>query len=287
MERLFKERKERLDLFKHFRNAIKPLKKIEIPDNLYQSCPHCKQSIYVEDLINNLYVCPECHSHLKISANERIRQICDPKSWSEINRKLVNSECKFEGYQEKIAKNQEATGNYEAVVCGIGRIEGYKAAIGVMDSRFMMGSMGSAVGEKITRLIEYATKKNLPVILFATSGGARMQEGNISLMQMVKTSAALKQLEDKGQVFISVLTNPTTGGVSASFAMLGDLILAEPQCLVGFAGKRVIEKTMQQQLPEHFQSAEFVLECGFIDAIVKRSEMRSTLAKVLKMHERK
>lgn len=287
MERLFKERKERLDLFKHFRNAIKPLKKIEIPDDLYQPCPQCKKSIYVEDLITNNYVCPLCHEHIKISADERIRQICDPKSWTEINRKLVNNECKFEGYQDKIAKNQETSGNWEAVVCGVGKIEGIKVAIGVMDSRFMMGSMGSAVGEKITRLIEHAIKKNLPVILFATSGGARMQEGNISLMQMVKTSAALKQLEDKGQVFISVLTNPTTGGVSASFAMLGDIILAEPKCLVGFAGKRVIEKTMQQQLPEHFQSAEFVLESGFIDSIVERSQMRSTLAKLLKMHERK
>ena len=287
MEQLFKERKERLDLFKHFRRALKPQKKIDIPENLYQPCPFCKQSIYVEDLMKNLYVCPSCNESLKISPNERIRQIVDTRSWSELNRKLVNTESDFIGYPEKLAKSQSLTGNYEAVVCGVGKIDGIKTAIGVMDSRFMMGSMGSAVGEKITRLIEHAVRKNYPVVLFCSSGGARMQEGNVSLMQMVKTSAALKRLEDKGQLFISVLTNPTTGGVSASFAMLGDIILSEPHALVGFAGKRVIENTMKQQLPPHFQTAEFVLERGFIDAIVLRSEMKATLAKLLKMHERK
>lgn len=284
MEQLFKERKERLDLFRSFRKKKEPQKK-EVVDDLFIQCPTCYTSLYMDDLIKHQYVCANCGAHMKISAHERLRQVLDEGTFNELDRRMVLKTSQFPDYLKKLESYQEKTGDLEAITTGIGKIGGVKVAIGVMDSRFMMASMGSVVGEKCTRLIELATKKNLPLILFCASGGARMQEGTISLMQMAKTSAALKKFEKKGQVFISVLTDPTTGGVSASFAMLGDVILAEPKALIGFAGKRVIEKTVNEKLPEEFQRAEFLLEKGFVDAIVLRKDMRNTLMNLLIMHK--
>lgn len=284
MEQLFKERKERLDLFRSFRKKKEPQKK-EVVDDLFIQCPTCRTSLYMEDLIKYQYVCANCGAHMKISAHERLRQVLDEGSFNELDRRMILKTSKFPDYLKKLESYQEKTGDLEAMTTGIGKIGGMKVAIGVMDSRFMMASMGSVVGEKCTRLIELATKKNLPLILFCASGGARMQEGTVALMQMAKTSAALKKFEKKGQVFISILTDPTTGGVSASFAMLGDVILAEPKALIGFAGKRVIEKTMNEKLPEEFQRAEFLLKKGFVDAIVLRKEMRNTLMNLLVMHK--
>ncbi|MEG0469419.1 MAG: acetyl-CoA carboxylase carboxyltransferase subunit beta, partial [Longicatena sp.] len=202
-------------------------------------------------------------------------------------RMVLKEESNFPGYEEKLDKLQKSTGLYDAVVCGTGKIGGKKVALAIMDSNFFMGSMGQIVGEKITRCIEYATKKRLPLIIFTTSGGARMQEGILSLVQMAKTSAALAKHKEEGLLYISYLTHPTTGGVSASFAMLGDLILAEPQCLVGFAGKRVIESTVNEKLPDNFQTAEFMLEKGFIDKIVERKDSKETLCKLITFHERR
>ncbi|MEF9918323.1 MAG: acetyl-CoA carboxylase carboxyltransferase subunit beta, partial [Eubacterium sp.] len=205
-----------------------------------------------------------------------------------MDKNLVNHHTNdFEGYTEKIDAYQRQTGMSEAVLTGVGKIGGKKTALAVMDSHFMMASMGSVVGEKITRLIEYATRKRLPLIIFCASGGARMQEGIISLMQMVKTSAALERFSKNGGFYLSVLTNPTTGGVSASFAMLGDILIAEPDSLIGFAGKRVIENTIKEKLPDDFQKAEFLLKKGSIDAIVQRREMKATIGKLLQMHERR
>lgn len=288
MEPLFKNRKSRLDLFKKLRQAqssvVAPK---DMPENLYQDCPACHDSVLLEDLMKAHYVCPTCGHHLKITARERLRELCDPKSFSELDKRMamVDSQT-FPGYKEKLLDFQKKTGSYEAVITGTCKIQNHKVAICVMDSNFMMGSMGQVVGEKITRCIEHATKKKLPLIIFTTSGGARMQEGILSLVQMAKTSAALAAHKDAGNLYISYLTNPTTGGVSASFAMLGDIILAEPNALVGFAGKRVIESTINETLPPDFQHAEFVLEKGFIDKIVKRKAMRKTLGKLLELHER-
>ena len=287
MEPLFSARKSRLDLFKK-RRVIEFKAPVETPENLYHSCQGCKESILFEDLMHAHYVCPNCGFHMKITAHERIRQLMDVNTFVELDKRMVLKEgLDFPGYGEKLDKLQKQTGLYEAVVCGTGKIDGYKVAIAIMDSNFFMGSMGQVVGEKITRCIEFATKKKLPIIIFCTSGGARMQEGILSLVQMAKTSAALARHKEEGLLYISYLTHPTTGGVSASFAMLGDLILAEPQCLVGFAGKRVIESTVNETLPDNFQTAEFMLEKGFIDKIVERKDSKETLAKVLSFHERR
>lgn len=286
MEQLFKKRKKRLDLFKKRRND-EGFEPIETPENLYRSCPDCKESILFEDLMHNRYVCPNCGSHMKLTAHERIRQLLDENTFVEMDKRMVLKEgLNFPGYREKLDRLQKSTGLYEAVVCGTGKIGGVKSAIAVMDSNFFMGSMGQIVGEKITRCIEMATKKKLPLIIFTTSGGARMQEGILSLVQMAKTSAALGRHNDAGLLYISYLTHPTTGGVSASFAMLGDIILSEPKCLIGFAGKRVIASTVNEELPENFQKAEFMLEKGFIDKIVERKDSRQVLADILKLHER-
>ena len=258
MEQLFKVRKKRLDLFKKRRtqSIVEP---VEAPENVFKSCPNCSKSILFEDLMHNLYVCPHCGHHLKLTAHERLRQIVDDNSFVEMDRRLVLTEdqLQFPGYEEKLSRLQKKTGLYEAVVCGVGSIGGHKTAIAVMDSNFFMGSMGQIVGEKITKCIEYATKKKLPLLIFSTSGGARMQEGILSLVQMAKTSSALAKHNDAGLLYISYLTHPTTGGVSASFAMLGDIILSEPDCLIGFAGKRVIASTVKEELPQNFQKAEF------------------------------
>lgn len=248
-------------------------------------CNNCKEILYKEELKNNYSICPNCGQYFRLSARRRIKQIIDEGTFNEINENMRTSDLlKFEGYKEKIQTLQEKTKIQEAIQTGTGNINGLKVAIGVMDSNFMMGSMGSVVGEKITRLVETSIKEKLPVILFCVSGGARMQEGIISLMQMAKTSAAIAKLDKAGLLYISVLTDPTTGGVTASFASLGDIILAEPGALIGFAGPRVIEQTIKQKLPSGFQSSEFLLNHGFIDKIVERKNMKETLYNIIKLH---
>lgn len=287
MEQLFKLRKNRLELFKK-RRTLPEKGPVDAPENLFHSCPDCKANILFEDLMHNLYVCPHCGAHLKLTAHERLRQLVDEGSFVETDKRMVLKDgLHFPGYEEKLTRLQKKTGLYEAVVTGTCRIQGMRCAIAIMDSNFFMGSMGQIVGEKITRCIEMATKKKLPLIIFTTSGGARMQEGILSLVQMAKTSAALKRHEEAGLLYISYLTHPTTGGVSASFAMLGDIILSEPKTLIGFAGKRVIASTLKEELPENFQTAEFLLEKGFVDAIVERKDSRSTLGKLLHLHDRR
>ncbi|MEG0329861.1 MAG: acetyl-CoA carboxylase, carboxyltransferase subunit beta [Longicatena sp.] len=287
MEQLFKNRKNRLDLFKK-RRGSEHREPIDTPENVYHHCPSCKESVLFEDLMKSYYVCPNCGHHMKLSAHERIRQIIDEHTFVEMDKYLaLKNEIDFPGYQDKLAYLQKKTGLYEAVVCGTGNIGGTKVAIAIMDSNFFMGSMGQIVGEKITRCIEHATKKKLPLIIFTTSGGARMQEGILSLVQMAKTSAALGRHAAANLLYISYLTHPTTGGVSASFALLGDVVLAEPKCLIGFAGKRVIAATVNEELPANFQTAEFMLEKGFIDRIVERSDAKETLCKLLAFHERR
>lgn len=249
-------------------------------------CDSCKEIIYKEELHKNLSVCPNCGKHFRLSARRRIKQIADEGTFEEIGADILTKDpLSFEGYLKKVEMLKEKTKIDEAVKCGICEIEGQKAVIGVMDGNFLMGSMGSAVGERITLAIETAIERKLPVVMFCVSGGARMQEGIISLMQMAKTSSAIAKLNEAGLLYISILTDPTTGGVTASFASLGDIILAEPKALIGFAGPRVIEQTIKQKLPEGFQSSEFLLEHGFIDKIVERKDMKSTIAKIIRMHE--
>ena len=263
-------------------------KKPEVPDGLLKKCNVCKSAIFTQDVKDGDYICPKCHNYFRIHARRRIQMIADEGSFREWDDGLeTKNPLNYKGYEEKIRLMQEKTGLDEAILTGSALIHGKKAAVGVCDSRFIMASMGEVVGEKITRMIERATKEKLPVILFACSGGARMQEGIVSLMQMAKTSAALKRHSDAGLLYVSVLTNPTTGGVTASFAMLGDIILAEPGALIGFAGPRVIEQTIGQKLPEGFQKSEFLLKHGFIDRIVERKELKTVLADILSMHEKK
>ena len=253
-----------------------------------KKCNACKSAIFAQDVKDADYICPKCHNYFRIHARHRIEMVADEGSFEEWNTDLVTrNSLHYKGYEEKIKMLQEKTGLDEAVLTGSALVHGIKAAIGVCDSRFIMASMGEVVGEKITRMVERATEEKLPVILFACSGGARMQEGIVSLMQMAKTSAALKRHSDAGLLYISVLTNPTTGGVTASFAMLGDVILAEPGALIGFAGPRVIEQTIGQKLPQGFQRSEFLLEHGFIDRIVERKELKAVLSKILSMTSKK
>lgn len=262
-----------------------PVESPQIPADLWRKCNKCGKPIYVEDVYANYNICPKCGGYFRVSAYRRIEHIADAGSFEEWDKEMeMSNPLSFPGYEKKLAAAQEKTNLNEAIVTGRVQIGGYPAVMGVCDARFMMSSMGHNMGEKIARAVERATEEKLPVILFACSGGARMQEGMISLMQMAKTSAALKRHHDAGQLFISVLTDPTTGGVTASFAMLGDIILAEPGALIGFAGPRVIEQTIGQKLPEGFQRAEFLLEHGFIDRIVKREEMKETLTKILELH---
>ena len=249
-------------------------------------CDKCKEIIYKDDLHQNLSVCPNCGKHFRLSSRRRIKQIADEGTFKEIGEEIVTKDpLNFKGYMKKVEMLKEKTKIEEAVKCGICEIEGEKAVLAVMDGNFLMGSMGSAVGERITLAIETAAKRKLPLVIFCVSGGARMQEGMISLMQMAKTSSALTKLDKAGQLYISVLTDPTTGGVTASFASLGDIILAEPHALIGFAGPRVIEQTINQKLPEGFQRSEFLLEHGFIDKIVERKDMKSTIAKLIRLHK--
>lgn len=261
-------------------------RKPEVPEGLLRKCNKCGGVIIAEDVKREYYICPKCGGYFRVHAYRRIEMIADEDSFEEWDTDLqTDNPLHYKGYEEKIEKLQEKTGLKEAVVTGKARIQGHDAVLAVCDGRFMMASMGEVVGEKITRAVERATKEKLPVVIFACSGGARMQEGIISLMQMAKTSAALKRHSDAGLLYISVLTDPTTGGVTASFAMLGDIILAEPKALIGFAGPRVIEQTIGQKLPKGFQRSEFLLEHGFIDQIVERPKMRNTIGKILELHE--
>lgn len=260
-------------------------KKAEVPEGIYVKCPKCKKSIYRPDLKDCLGVCPACNYHYPLTARARLGITLDKGSFLELDGCLESRNVlDFPNYEEKLQKYKEKTEQNEAVVTGLGTIDGIRIVVGIMDSSFMMGSMGSVVGEKLTRAVEYATDNNLPLVIFTASGGARMQEGMFSLMQMAKVSSALARHDDKGLLYITVLTDPTTGGVTASFAMLGDIILAEPGALVGFAGPRVIEQTINQKLPEGFQRAEFLLEHGMIDAIVDRMDMKETLENLLRLH---
>lgn len=267
-------------------NSEKNEKASEMLIGKWVKCDSCKEILYKEDVHKNYSVCPNCGKHFRISARRRLKQIVDENTFEEMDSNLQTTDpLQFEGYTKKIALLQEKTKINEAVKTGIGKINGEQAVIAIMDGNFLMGSMGCVVGEKITRAIETAIEKRLPLIMFCVSGGARMQEGIISLMQMAKTSSALAKLDDAGLLYISVLTDPTTGGVTASFAMLGDIILAEPDALIGFAGPRVIEQTLKQKLPEGFQRSEFLLEHGFIDKIVTRKDMKDTLSQILKLHK--
>ena len=256
-----------------------------IPNGKWINCKKCKNIIYIEDIENNSYICPKCNYHFSISTYERVREIFDNKSFHVMFEDVVGTDpLKFPKYKQKIEKIRKNVNRTEGVLCGVGNINHKKVVAAIMDSSFMMGSMGCAVGERITRTVEYALNNSLPLIIFSASGGARMQEGILSLMQMAKTSAAIAKHSEKGLLYISVITNPTTGGVTASFAMLGDIIIAEPGATLGFAGKRVIENTINEKVPENFQTAEFMLEKGFIDDIVSRKKLKNYLSKLLELH---
>ena len=262
-----------------------PQIKPEVPDELFSQCPGCKYTIYQKDL-GSERICPHCGYTFRISAQERLALTIDMGTFLEMFKGIETQDpLNFPGYCKKLTLMREKTGLDEAVVTGTALIKGEKVALGIMDSNFIMASMGTVVGEKITRLFEYATAEKLPVILFTASGGARMQEGIMSLMQMAKISAAVKRHSNAGLFYLTILTDPTTGGVTASFAMEGDIILAEPQSLVGFAGRRVIENTVREDLPEDFQKAEFLLEHGFVDAIVKRRELPDMIARLVRLHK--
>lgn len=284
----FRRPKNELEYQPNVRRAGKAaVKQPEIPDDLCVSCPECKSMLMVEDVSANAGVCPSCGSHFKLPPRQRLNVILDEGSFTENDAGLKSGDpIAFPGYEGKMEKAMEESGELEGVVCGTGTIGGFAAAIFVMDPRFMMGSMGTVVGEKITRLFEYATENQMPVIGYTVSGGARMQEGILSLMQMAKTSGAVKRHSDAGNLYVTVLTNPTTGGVTASFAMEGDIILSEPHALIGFAGQRVIEQTIRQKLPKGFQRAELLLEKGFIDAIVLRKDQREYLKNILALHSK-
>ena len=259
---------------------------IDIPVGKWIKCDGCNEIVYKEDVRNNLSICPNCGHYFRMHIGRRIELVIDEGTYKRFDLDIeTTNPLGLEDYPKKLKVLREKTGLQEAVACGTGKINGEEVVICVMDSAFLMGSMGVVVGEKITYAVEFATKEKLPLIIFSVSGGARMQEGIISLMQMAKTSAALTKLDKAGQLFISVLTDPTYGGVTASFASLGDIVLAEPKAMIGFAGPRVIEQTIGESLPEGFQTAEFLLEHGFIDKIVERNQMKETLYKLIQFHK--
>lgn len=271
-------------LFKTANNVLEggAREETSVPESLVE-CDHCKNMLRSSNFALNAGVCPKCGFHHRISARERIGYLCD--LFSELFCKVESQDpLHFPGYREKLSAAREKSGEKESVVTGVGVILKVRTCLFVLEPNFMMGSMGTATGEKLTRLFEYATEKKLPVVGFSASGGARMQEGMFSLMQMAKVSAAVKRHSDAGLFYLSILTNPTTGGVSASFAMLGDIILAEPGALIGFAGPRVIEQTIKQKLPEGFQTAEYVLKGGFLDAIAPRQTHRTLIKRLLLLH---
>ncbi len=259
--------------------------KLDIPERLFLKCPFCERSIHRDILMQNAYVCPECGNYFPLTARNRIGMLVERDSFNELDHNLHSlNPLDFPGYEDKVKQNQELTGEVEAFVGGIAKISGHKVCIGVLDSHFMMGSMGSVVGEKVTRLIETSVRERLPLVIVSSSGGARMQEGIFSLMQMAKTAAALAEHNAAGLFYLSLLTHPTTGGVSASFAMLGDIIIAEKGALIGFAGKRVIQQTIREDLPEGFQTSEFLLEHGMIDIVLDRREVKPMIGKLLAFH---
>lgn len=260
--------------------------KPNVPQGIMTKCPICNMMIYTKNLDSNYNTCKECGYHFKISAIDRLEMLLDKDTFKEYDKEMVTKDpLEFPDYQSKLDIAREKTGLYDGVVGGKGNIDGLELIIAVMEAGFFMGSMGTVIGEKLTRLLEEATKEGLPAIIFTASGGARMQEGIMSLMQMAKVSGAVAKHREAGLLYVTVLTDPTTGGVTASFAMLGDIILAEPGALIGFAGPRVIEQTIGQKLPEGFQRSEFLMEHGFIDKIVARDQLRDTLTKILKLHD--
>lgn len=280
----FQERKCVMKAIHRLAHAKEPAAKIR-RDKEPVECRACGETAMREEWRDNLYICPHCGNHRGMTAASRIRITADPGSFREFGRSIRGGNpLGFPGYTEKIQGMRDKTNLNDAVVTGTAKIHGRRTVLVVMDNRFMMGSMGMAVGEKVTRAFEYATKKKLPVIVFSTSGGARMQEGMMSLLQMAKTSAAVAKHDEAGLLYVSVMTHPTTGGVTASFAMLGDIQLAEPGALIGFAGPRVIEQTIGEKLPKGFQRAQFQYDHGFLDRIVDRREMRDTLGRILELH---
>ncbi|MFT4415151.1 acetyl-CoA carboxylase, carboxyltransferase subunit beta [Fredinandcohnia humi] len=260
--------------------------KLDVPEGIMSKCPNCKKIMYTKELNKNNKVCMNCDYHYQMTAYERIESLLDEGSFIEFDKELVSENpLGFPDYLEKLEKDREKTGINEAVVTGEGQISGNRIILAIMDASFRMGSMGSVVGEKITRAIEKAMEEKVPFLIFTASGGARMQEGVLSLMQMAKTSSALKIFSNQGGLIISIMTHPTTGGVSASFASLGDYNFAEPGALIGFAGRRIIEQTIREELPEDFQTAEFLLKHGQLDAVIHRNEMKDTLATILDIHQ--
>ena len=261
----------------------------EIADGLWHKCPKCSVLSYTKDLKANQMVCVECGHHNRVDSDERIRQLIDANTWKPLDEHLRPTDpLQFRDrkpYSDRLRETQEKLGLIDAVKTGLGQINTLPIALGVMDFRFMGGSMGSVVGEKLTRMIEQATQRRYPVVIICTSGGARMQEGMLSLMQMAKISAALQRHRDSKLLYIPILTNPTTGGVTASFAMLGDIIIAEPKATIGFAGRRVIEQTLREKLPEDFQTAEDLLKHGFVDDIVSRTQLKTTLTQLIALHQ--
>jgi len=259
--------------------------KIDVPKGLYEKCPSCKETVKMKSPIENMFICKHCGEHFRVRAIDRIKITVDQGTFVEKGHGYITLNPLFQdGYEEKIEEYKDKTSLDEAYVYGFAEINGNPCVIGVMDSYFLMGSMGSVVGEKITKSFEYAMYKKLPIVIFTASGGARMQEGIFSLMQMAKTSQAVLRLSDLGLLYITVLTNPTTGGVTASFASLGDIILAEPNALIGFAGPRVIEQTINQKLPDGFQRSEFLESKGFVDKVVNRQDLKDTISSLLSFH---
>ena len=286
LEDLFNVVKTRLNGTPEEENPAKEDSSVQVPKDMLFKCPRCLNVIMTDELEKNLKVCPQCNYHSRLTAPERIKLIADKESFSEFDPDMLSlNPIDFPGYDTKQQALRDSTGLKDGIITGECTIRGERCVLGVMDSRYMMASMGSVVGEKITRAFEFATENKLPVIMFTASGGARMQEGIVSLMQMAKTSGAVARHSDAGLLYITVMTDPTTGGVTASFASLGDIIIAEPKVLIGFAGRRVIEGTIKQRLPDDFQSAEFMLEHGFADMIVERKSMRRTIAHILKLHK--
>ena len=279
MSSVFAQRRQKLLSLKALRGSS------PAPAQTEETCPACSKAVPRRELVANRYVCPLCGHHYPVGAYYRLSLILDQGSFKELDEDLVsNDPLDFPGYEAKLDQARRRTGMNEGVVTATGRMGGQRVAVGAIDSRFFMGSMSAALGEKVTRLVEFADKYRLPLILFSASGGARMQEGILSLMQMAKTSAAIERFSAHGGLYISVMTHPTTGGVTASFASLGDIILSEPGALIGFAGPRVIEQTIGEKLPDGFQTAEYLLEHGFLDAIVPRPQLRTTLLQILKLH---
>ncbi|QKY69666.1 acetyl-CoA carboxylase, carboxyltransferase subunit beta [Lentibacillus sp. CBA3610] len=261
--------------------------KLDIPEGLMKKCTNCHKIYYRKEMNKNVNVCPNCDYHHPLTAWERINSLCDDGTFEEWDKDLTTTNpLQFPGYEEKIEKDRQKTGLNEGVVTGKGLIGGQMTAVSVMDSSFRMGSMGSVVGEKIARAIENANEQSLPFIIFTASGGARMQEGVLSLMQMAKTSVAVKRFSEANGLMISVMTHPTTGGVSASFASIGDYNFAEPGALIGFAGRRIIEQTINEDLPDDFQTAEFLLKHGQLDKVIHRHEMKPLLTTLLSMHRK-